>query len=105
MKTSIHRIIAKEIVTGFHGKFVHGKTMTFTSWEIEEGNELPLHSHMHEQISYLVEGEFEMIIGDEKHHLVSGDILVIPSNVKHSGKALVNCRIIDVFSPVREDYK
>ena len=45
-----------------------------------------------------------MKVGDEIKKLGPGDIAVIPPNVKHSGKSITNCKIIDVFYPIREDY-
>lgn len=101
----IQQISPKEIVTGFKARFVHSEHMTMAYWEVEEGAELPLHHHIHEQISMVTQGAFEMTIGGETKVYKSGEIAVIPSNVEHSGKALTYCEITDVFSPVREDYK
>jgi quercetin dioxygenase-like cupin family protein len=56
-------------------------------------------------VTNLLEGRFEMVVGGERMLLEAGQAVVIPSNVPHSGKALTNCRILDVFSPVREDFK
>ncbi len=95
----------KEAVPGFHGKFVHGDNMTSTFWRIEAGAKLPEHAHPHEQLSILTEGKFEMTLDGEKRELAPGMVAVIPSNVVHSGTALTDCMILDVFYPVREDYK
>ena len=51
------------------------------------------------------EGGFELTLNGVKHELHAGDILVIPSNVTHSGKSITDCEIIDVFHPVRDDYQ
>lgn len=95
----------KEIVSGFHGKFVHGEKMTTTFWRIEAERTLPEHAHPHEQISMVISGKFEMILNGEKCELEAGKIAVIPPNVKHSGRAITDCKIVDIFSPVREDYR
>jgi len=50
-------------------------------------------------------GKFEFVMGREKMTLRTGDSLVIPSNMPHSGRALTRCRILDVFTPVREDFR
>ena len=63
------------------------------------------HSHVNEQVVNGIEGTFEMTVGGELVIVGPGEILVIPSNVKHSGKAITDCKILDVFYPVREDYK
>ena len=41
----------------------------------------------------------------EKIEDKNGDVIVIPSNIPHSGRALTKCILMDVFSPVREEYK
>ncbi len=79
--------------------------MTHAYWSIEKGAELPEHSHTHEQVVNILEGKFEMTVGGELKIIEPGDIIVIPSNIPHTGRALTKCRILDVFSPVREDMK
>ncbi|MBC7651963.1 MAG: cupin domain-containing protein, partial [Deinococcales bacterium] len=64
----------------------------------------PLHSHPHEQVSQVIEGKFQLTLNGEVRVLESGDIAVIPSNTQHSGLAITNCKLLDVFNPVREDY-
>lgn len=94
----------KEIVLGYHGRFVHSENMTLAYWNIDEGATIPLHSHPHEQVANLMEGTFELVVGGEKRVIKPGDVAVIPGGVKHTGTALTPCRIIEVFYPIREDY-
>jgi quercetin dioxygenase-like cupin family protein len=53
----------------------------------------------------MLEGKLKMQIGDKEVVLESGHVQVIPSNTPHSADALTACTLIDVFSPVREDYR
>lgn len=63
------------------------------------------HSHPHEQITYVEEGELFLFLGDEKHHLSKGDIYTVPSNILHGIQTLSSyVRLIDCFSPVREEF-
>lgn len=94
----------REPVAGYHGRFVHADTMTLAYWFIEAGAEIPEHHHLHEQVATVLEGEFELTVDGETHRMVGGDVAVIPSNVPHSGQAITDCRLIDAFQPVREDY-
>lgn len=94
----------KEIIPGYKVRFIHSKNMTLAYWDIEEGALLPEHSHIHEQVANVTEGKFELKVGNETKILEPGQVAIIPSNVKHSGKAITNCKIIDCFYPVREDY-
>jgi quercetin dioxygenase-like cupin family protein len=65
----------------------------------------PPHSHPHEQISYVAEGDLFLFINDEKHKLQKGDIFSVPSGVPHCIQTISNhVRLIDSFSPVREDF-
>lgn len=95
----------KEVAPGFHGKFAHGEKMTLSRWRIEEGATLPEHAHPHEQLSIIIEGKFEMRLDGETRRIEAGKVAVIPSNVKHSGTALTDCTILDIFHPVREEYR
>ncbi|GJM64118.1 cupin [Persicobacter diffluens] len=62
------------------------------------------HQHVHAQITYVVEGTFELTIGDQVKVLKGGDSFYIPSNVMHSCLCLEDGMLIDTFSPVREDF-
>lgn len=103
--THIDRIPEKEIVPGYHARFVHSDNLTLAYWRIEPGAALPEHAHVHEQVLNLLEGQFELTLDGQPHSLEAGAVVVIPSNVSHGGKALTACRILDIFYPVREDYK
>ena len=102
---SIKDIIPRELVAGFTGRYVHGKNLTLGYVEITAGNQLPEHHHVHEQITFIIEGQLDMTIGGKPCSLTAGMYYVIPSNVPHSAIARTDCKAIDVFNPVREDYK
>lgn len=95
----------REVFPGYVGRFYHSANMTFVHWEIEPNSPLPEHSHVHEQVVNMIEGQFELTVEGQTKILNPGDVAVIPSNAKHTGKGLTKCKIIDVFYPIREDYK
>ena len=95
----------KEPFPGFHVRFVHSANMTFAHWNIEPGALLPEHAHVHEQVVNVIDGEFQLTIGQETQVLGPGAVAIIPSNARHSGRAVTRCHIIDVFYPIREDYR
>lgn len=95
----------REVFPGYRGKFVHSAAMTFIHWEIDANSPLPEHKHPHEQVVSVIEGSYELTIDGETSVLSPGNMAVIPSNALHSGRSLTRCRIIDVFYPIREDYR
>jgi quercetin dioxygenase-like cupin family protein len=95
---------AKIPFPGFELKFIHGENITSAHWQIDEGSLLPEHSHPHEQFSFVLEGKLELVIDGKTHLMVPGKVVVIAGNVLHSGKALTDCKVLDVFSPVRKDF-
>lgn len=98
-------IDTKEIAPGFFSKLIHTDTNTINFIQVETGCSLPLHAHIHQQCSFVTEGRFEMTVGDDTRILDPGSFAIIPSNMLHGGKALTNCKLIDIFSPARDDYK
>lgn len=95
----------KELAPGLTGYYAHGTNMTLGLVEIKAGSNLPRHHHPHEQITYILEGQLDMTIDGKECKLTTGMYYVIPSNVPHGAVAVTDCKVIDVFNPVREDYR
>tara|TARA_R110002167_G_C12306799_1_gene617730 strand:+ start:70 stop:381 length:312 start_codon:yes stop_codon:yes gene_type:complete len=102
---NLSNIPSKEIMPGYHGKLVHSENMSIAFWEVEKDAEVPEHSHMNEQIMHVIEGTFEFTLDGITDVYLPGDLVIIAPNVPHSGKALTPCKLMDVFSPIREEYK
>ncbi len=62
------------------------------------------HHHFHTQTTYVAEGKFEFEIDGEKQMVKAGDGVYIQPNLVHSAVCLEEGMLIDVFSPVREDF-
>jgi len=95
----------KQVAPGITGHYVHGDLHTLGYVLIKKGSIVPEHHHKQEQITFIVDGQLDMIIDGEPHSLTAGMFHTIPSNVPHSAVAPTDCVVIDTFSPVREDYK
>src|SRR6266496_5405782 len=102
---SIKNIASEESVPGITGYYAHGDKHTFGFVEIKKGSVVPEHHHIQEQITYIIEGQLNMTIGGEFCPLKEGMYHVIPSNTPHSAIAKIDCVAIDIFNPVREDYR
>ena len=68
------------------------------------GNFATEHTHPHEQSGYVISGRYEMTIGEERFELLPGDSYAIPGNTPHSFRVIEGGEVIDVFTPIREDY-
>ncbi len=62
MTIKLSEVTSQEIMPGYHGKMIHGETMTLAFWEVEEGATVPEHSHINEQIMHVLEGDFEFTV-------------------------------------------
>jgi len=105
MNIKLAEITPKEIMPGYHGKMVHGQNMSIAFWEVEKGAQVPEHAHSNEQIMHVMKGTFEFTLDGETKNYGPGDIVLIAPHKKHSGKALTPCKLMDVFCPVREEYR
>ena len=102
---NVKYLTSKELMPGFKGKMVHGNQITWAFWTVKKGAKVPEHNHPHEQIMYVEKGKFEFTLNGVTKIYSTGDIVHVPSNCKHSGKALTSCFLMDVFSPTRNEYK
>jgi quercetin dioxygenase-like cupin family protein len=102
---NLSEITEKEIIPGYFVKLIHSDRMTIANFRIISGSEAPLHSHPHEQICNVLEGNFELTVDGKIHKMSPGSVVVIPPHIPHSGMAITDCKVMDIFSPPREDYK
>ena len=80
------------------------ETIMMVNVKFNKGAIGSLHHHPHAQVTNIAEGTFEVIIDEEKRILKKGDSFYIPSNKIHGVICLEEGMLIDVFSPIREDF-
>ncbi len=88
-------------------RLVWGERLMAAQVFLKKGCVVPRHSHVHEQLSYVVQGalHFRLGAGGERERVVrAGEILVLPSNLPHEAVVLEESIVIDMFSPPREDW-
>ena len=96
-----------ETVRGRHGEILmSGEKCMMMINTIDPGLPTPPHSHPHEQIGFLIEGEGDLYLGDEKTHLKAQCTFIASSNIPHNFDATGDkpAILIECFSPPREDY-
>ena len=72
--------------------------------EFEAGAEGYVHAHPHSQVAYVESGEFDVFIDGVTKRLGAGDCFYIYPNVDHGAVCIKAGVLLDVFSPVREDF-
>lgn len=101
----ITKVPTVEPVPGCRMRTPFGKHLMLSYLEMDDGAEVPLHHHPHEQGGMLLRGTLQLTIGDETRTCNPGDMFMIPPNVPHRAVAVGGPAVVlDVFSPVREDY-
>ncbi len=83
---------------------VHGEKTLMGRFKIAKGSAIPAHSHPHEQTGIMISGKVRFNVDGEQMDVEAGDSWCLPGGVEHSAEALEDSIIIEVFSPVREDY-
>lgn len=108
MHVSIEKTSTPEVINpGVKRRLMHLENLMMMVIEFENpmSEPLPPHAHPHEQISYIAEGELWFFLDEEKFLLTKGDMVKIPSGVMHTIQTIApNCRLIDSFVPIREDF-
>ena len=97
---------SKVLFDGITARTFWGDKILMSLVDLPANSVVPLHSHPHEQTGMVLEGELTFTVGGETKTLGPGDMYVIPGDVEHKGVAGdAPVKVLDVFSPVREDYK
>jgi quercetin dioxygenase-like cupin family protein len=105
---SEHDIIREEISPMRKREIAYLNNLMVVVFDFDDGpmkGPEPFHSHPHEQITYVADGELLFHKGDEKIHLETGDLITIPSGTTHSIQTLTrHVRLVDSFCPLRTDF-
>lgn len=82
----------------------YGDDLMCVENHFEIGAEGKLHSHPHTQASYIAEGVFTFTVDGETRTVKKGDSLFVPGNVLHGCVCIEKGIVLDVFTPMREDF-
>jgi len=85
-------------------QLLHTETMTIGRIILAAGASVPSHHHVHEQVANVLAGRLRFDIGGEELVVSAGESVFIPSEVPHAVEALEDSVVLDVFSPVRDDW-
>ncbi len=94
-----------ELFPGTTSRLINGEKVMLSWLEMQQGAVIPEHHHHHEQAGLVVVGELVFRIGDEERVLGPGNMFLVPADTPHSGEVTRGpARVLDVFSPPREEY-
>ena len=97
---------AFELATGVSGRPLFGNAAMLNLIEFEPGSTVPLHSHPHEQLGIVLRGMQALVVDGEAHEMGPYEGYVLPGSVEHSAYCGPDgALVLDVFCPVREDYR
>lgn len=82
----------------------HNGKMMAVEVNFLEGAVGPMHNHPHEQLTYVLSGEFEFTIGDETRRVTAGDTLYKEPHIMHGCVCIKAGTLLDTFTPMREDF-
>ncbi|MDH4347024.1 MAG: cupin domain-containing protein [Thermoleophilia bacterium] len=94
-----------ELVPGVTMRPLFGAGAMLNLLEFAPGARVADHTHPHEQLGYVLEGELTLEIDGVEHRLGAGDAYRIAGGTPHAAWSDGPCVVLDVFQPVREDYR
>lgn len=103
-KTSWKSIELEKLSDKISRQMIFGESAMLARIVLARGAIVPRHSHVNEQITWIVSGALKLIFDDGERVLRDGEMLLIPANVPHAAEALEDTVDFDVFAPPREDW-
>jgi quercetin dioxygenase-like cupin family protein len=95
----------EQVENGIQRKVMaYDENLMLVKVRFEAGRIGALHKHHHSQITHVESGVFEIEINGEKRVLQRGDVYYIPPDTVHGAVCIDQGVLIDVFSPMREDF-
>ncbi len=85
-------------------QYVVGTNMMLVRLVMKKGAHVPMHRHLHEQISHVLEGALKFLIDEKEVTVRAGEILCIPPYLPHEVIALEDSVALDIFNPPRQDW-
>ena len=95
---------SEQITASVARRFINGDHITVGRFELKQGSAVPAHSHANEQISIVLEGVIRFRVDGVDTIVRGGEVMQIPGHAVHEVEALEDTLVVDVFSPVRQDW-
>jgi quercetin dioxygenase-like cupin family protein len=103
--TDWSKIPVERIAEGIERQMVVGQNVMVCRFRFAPFVVTAAHSHPHEQMSLIVQGRVNFVLGEEERVVAAGDVLHFPPHFRHGATMLdEEVILIDIFSPIREDF-
>jgi quercetin dioxygenase-like cupin family protein len=94
-----------EVMSSLIGRqFIVGTNVMIARVLLRKGAHVPLHSHVNEQVTYILDGALKFVLEGKEVVVRAGEVLCIPPHVPHEAFALEDTVDLDVFNPPRQDW-
>lgn len=106
-KINWDEVVTEEVTPSMTRKIITGEKLMIAKMKFKDGFLVPLHNHVHEQITQVISGQIRFWFGENKEQvmdLFAGDVVVIPSNLPHEALMIGDVEEIDTWSPPRQDW-
>ena len=94
----------ESITSAIGRRYITGDRVTIARFELEAGGVVPRHAHANEQVSCVLSGALRFMFDDAEIVARAGDVVRIPGDAPHEVAVLEDTIVIDVFSPIRQDW-
>jgi quercetin dioxygenase-like cupin family protein len=94
----------EQITSTIARRFITGDSVTVGRFELKQGGVVPSHAHANEQISIVLSGALRFTIDGQETIVRAGEVMQIPGNAAHQVEVLEDTLVVDVFTPVRQDW-
>src|SRR3954466_8213857 len=95
---------SEQITEAFGRRFITGDSVTVGRFELKQGGRVPSHSHANEQVSIVLSGALRFRLDGQETVVRAGEVMQIPGPAAHEVDVLEDTLVLDVFSPVRQDW-
>jgi quercetin dioxygenase-like cupin family protein len=97
-------IAPEQINDAISRRYLNGDRVTLARFELKQGGVVPMHVHDNEQVTFVVSGRLRFHMDGREIDVGAGEVFQIPGGLAHEVRVLEDALVVDVFSPVREDW-
>jgi quercetin dioxygenase-like cupin family protein len=106
-KINWDEVPVEEVNSSMSRKIVWGEKLMIARIKFKNGFVVPLHHHIHEQVTQVISGKMRFWFGANKEQTMDlnpGDVVVIPSDLPHEALMIGEVEEIDTWAPPRQDW-